>query len=163
MNRAPLLATQDVVKRFGGVIALKGVSFDLEEGEIHALCGENGAGKSTLINLLGGIHPHGSYAGEILVDGKPAQFATPRDAERAGIAVIHQELALFADMSVAENLMLGRLPRRLGVVVWDEVHARAREILAACAVELDPEIRVGDLGVASRQLVEIARAIAKNP
>ena len=163
MSGDALLAAHGVVKRFGGVIALKGVSFDLQAGEIHALCGENGAGKSTLINLLGGVHPHGSYTGEILVDGRPVRFATPRDAERAGIAVIHQELALFADMSVAENLMLGRLPRRLGVVNWDEVHARAREILRACGVELDPETRVGDLGVASRQLVEIARAVAKSP
>src|SRR5262245_40009082 len=163
MSGDALLAAHGVVKRFGGVIALKGVSFDLQAGEIHALCGENGAGKSTLINLLGGVHPHGSYTGEIFVDGRPARLATPRDAERAGIAVIHQELALFADMSVAENLMLGRLPRRLGLVVWDEVHARAREILGACGVELDPETRVGDLGVASRQLVEIARAVAKSP
>jgi D-xylose transport system ATP-binding protein len=163
MSGDALLAAHGVVKRFGGVIALKGVSFDLQAGEIHALCGENGAGKSTLINLLGGVHPHGSYTGEIFVDGKPARFATPRDAERAGIAVIHQELALFADMSVAENLLLGRLPRRLAVVNWDEVHARAREILAACGVDLDPEMLVGELGVASRQLVEIARAIAKRP
>ena len=163
MSGDALLATHGVVKRFGGVIALKGVSFDLRAGEIHALCGENGAGKSTLINLLGGVHPHGSYEGEIFVDGKPVRFSTPRDAEHAGIAVIHQELALFADMSVAENLLLGRLPRRLGVINWDEVHARAREILRACGVELDPETRVGDLGVASRQLVEIARAIAKSP
>ena len=153
MSGDALLATHGVVKRFGGVIALKGVSFDLRPGEIHALCGENGAGKSTLINLLGGVYPHGSYEGEIFVDGKPARFATPRDAEHAGIAVIHQELALFADMSVAENLLLGRLPRRLGVINWDEVHARAREILGACGVELDPETLVGDLGVASLQLV----------
>ncbi len=138
MSGDALLATHGVVKRFGGVIALKGVSFDLRPGEIHALCGENGAGKSTLINLLGGVYPHGSYEGEIFVDGKPARFATPRDAEHAGIAVIHQELALFSDMSVAENLLLGRLPRRLGVVNWDEVHARAREILGACGVELEP-------------------------
>ena len=163
MSGDALLATHGVVKRFGGVIALKGVSFDLRPGEIHALCGENGAGKSTLINLLGGVYPRGSYEGEIFVGGKPAHFATPRDAEHAGIAVIHQELALFADMSVAENLLLGRLPRRLGVINWDEVHARAREILGACGVELDPETLVGDLGVASRQLVEIARAVAKSP
>jgi D-xylose transport system ATP-binding protein len=163
MSGDALLATHDVVKRFGGVIALKGVSFDLRPGEIHALCGENGAGKSTLINLLGGVYPHGSYSGDIFVGGKPAHFGTPRDAEHAGIAVIHQELALFADMSVAENLLLGRLPRRLGVVNWDEVHARAREILGACGVDLDPETLVGDLGVASRQLVEIARAVAKSP
>ena len=119
MSGDALLAARGVVKRFGGVIALKGVSFDLQAGEIHALCGENGAGKSTLIKLLAGVHPHGSYEGEIFVDGKPARFATPRDAERAGIAVIYQELALFADMSVAENLLLGTAPapprrRRLG-------------------------------------------------
>ncbi len=163
MSEDLALATRAIVKRFAGVVALNGVTFSLARGEVHALCGENGAGKSTLIKLLGGIHPHGSYEGEILVGGRPAQFATPRDAEQAGIAVIHQELALFPEMSVAENLLLGELPRRFGVIAWDEVYARARDILRACRIQLDPATPVGELGVGQRQLVEIARAVAKKP
>jgi D-xylose transport system ATP-binding protein len=163
MSEDLALATRVIVKRFAGVVALNGVTFSLTRGEVHALCGENGAGKSTLIKLLGGIHPHGSYEGEIVVGGQTAQFATPRDAEQSGIAVIHQELALFSEMSVAENLLLGELPRRFGVIAWDEVYARAREILRACRIQLDPATPVGELGVGQRQLVEIARAVAKNP
>ena len=109
MSSAPVLEAQRIVKRFGGLAALDGVSFDLRRGEVHALCGENGAGKSTLIKLLAGVHPHGSYEGEILIDGRPATFRSTRDAERAGIAIIHQELALFPEMSVGENLFLGAL------------------------------------------------------
>src|SRR3954469_8870512 len=101
---SPVLVTRALTKRFPGVTALKEVNFDLRPAEIHALCGENGAGKSTLIKLLGGIHPHGSYEGELRVDGQAAQFRTMRDAEAAGIAVITQELALVAELSVAENI-----------------------------------------------------------
>src|SRR5687767_15604775 len=100
----PILATRNIVKRFPGVVALKDVSFDLRPGEVHALCGENGAGKSTLIKLLSGIHTHGSYEGELEVSGQPAQFRGIADAERAGVAVIYQELALVPGMTVAENI-----------------------------------------------------------
>src|SRR5437588_8470180 len=96
----PVLEARHLIKRFPGVIALKDVFFDLRPGEIHALCGENGAGKSTLIKLLSGLHPHGSYEGELLVDGQPAHFHRIADAERAGLAVIYQELALIDEMSV---------------------------------------------------------------
>ena len=115
----PVLEARAIAKRFGGVIALRGVSFELAAGEIHALCGENGAGKSTLIKLLAGIHPHGSYDGRIVVDGHEVQFRSTRDAETAGIAVIHQELALFPDLTIAENLLLGNLPTRHGLVDWN--------------------------------------------
>ena len=94
MSAAPLLETRGLTKQFGGVTALSQVDFDLRAGEVHALCGENGAGKTTLIKLLAGLHPHGSYEGELLIDGQPARFAAPRDADAAGIAVIYQELAL---------------------------------------------------------------------
>src|SRR3954451_6369831 len=104
---APLLADRNITKTFPGVVALKDVSFELWPGEIHALCGENGAGKSTLIKLLSGLHPYGSYEGELLLDGQPARFHSIKDAERAGIAVIHQELALVEEMTVAENIFLG--------------------------------------------------------
>ena len=163
MSGDVILAAQDVVKRFGGVTALAGVSFELRAGEVHALCGENGAGKSTLIKLLAGVHVHGSYEGEVRVGGEPARFHSTRDAERAGIAIIHQELALFPEMSVGENLFLGALPRRGGLIDWDQVYTRAAAVLSECGIRLDPATRVADLGVAQQQLVEIARAIARKP
>ncbi len=163
MSERVVLEAHAVVKRFGTVTALGGVSFDLRAGEVHALCGENGAGKSTLIKLLAGVHPHGSYEGEIHVDGRTAGFHSTRDAERAGIAVIHQELALFPDMSVGENLFLGAFPRRRGRIDWDSVYAQSAATLADCGIQLDPTIRVGDLGVGQQQLVEIARAVGRKP
>ena len=163
MSGSVVLAARDIIKRFGGVTALDGVSFELRAGEVHALCGENGAGKSTLIKLLAGVHVAGSYEGEVRIDGAPAAFHSTRDAEQAGIAIIHQELALFAEMSVGENLFLGALPRRRGLIDWDQVYARAAATLAECRIRLDPAARVGDLGVGQQQLVEIARAVARKP
>jgi D-xylose transport system ATP-binding protein len=160
---AAVLEARAIAKRFGGVIALRGVSFELAAGEIHALCGENGAGKSTLIKLLAGIHPHGSYDGRILVDGQEVQFRSTRDAERAGIAVIHQELALFPDLSVAENLLLGSLPRRRGLVDWNATMMQARALLQEVGLTIDPAQRVGTLGIGQQQLVEIARALGRHP
>ena len=157
----PILATRDVVKRFPGVVALKGVSFDLRSGEIHALCGENGAGKSTLIKVLSGIHPYGSYEGDVVIEGKLAQLFGPRDAEKSGIAVIYQELALVPEMSVAENLFLGAEPRRFGLIDWDKVFVDARELLGRFSLDIDPAAKVSELGVGRQQLVEIAKAIGK--
>jgi D-xylose transport system ATP-binding protein len=159
----PVLQAHAIAKRFGGVIALRGVSFELAAGEIHALCGENGAGKSTLIKLLAGIHPHGSYDGRIQVDGHEAQFRTTRDAEAAGIAVIHQELALFPNLTIAENLLLGNLPTRHGLVDWNQAQLSARALLADVGLTLDAAARLGDLGIGQQQLVEIARALARRP
>jgi D-xylose transport system ATP-binding protein len=159
----PVLEAHAIAKRFGGVVALRGVSFALAAGEIHALCGENGAGKSTLIKLLAGIHPHGSYEGRILVDGAEAQFRSTRDAEAAGIAVIHQELALFPDLTIAENLLLGALPTRHGLVDWNLAQLRARALLDEVGLPVDPAGRLGDLGIGQQQLVEIARALARRP
>ena len=110
-----VLEAKKITKKFPGVVALKEVSFDLRAGEIHALCGENGAGKSTLIKLLSGLHPSGSYEGEFFVGAAVAKFRSLADAEHAGIAVIYQELALVNDMTVGENIFLGRLPRRKGL------------------------------------------------
>ena len=158
-----VLEARDVAKSFGGVVALRGVSFELAAGEVHALCGENGAGKSTLIKLLAGVHPHGSYDGSIRVDGIEVAFRSTRDAEAAGIGVIHQELALFPDMTVAENLLLGDLPRCRGLVDWNAAQVRARALLASVGIALDPAARVGDLGIGQQQLVEIAKALARKP
>ncbi len=159
----PALATRALVKRFPGVTALGGVSFELMPGEVHALCGENGAGKSTLIKLLSGIHPAGSYEGALLAAGREVAFASTRDAELTGIAVIYQELALVPEMSVAENLFLGRLPTRFGLVDWDAVYLNAARVLKSANIALDPSTPVQQLGVAERQLVEIAKALGKNP
>ena len=154
-----LLAAMHIGKRFGGVVALGGVDFELRPGEIHALCGENGAGKSTLIKILSGIHAE--YEGTLRVGDREVHFRSVRDAEQAGIAVIHQELALVDEMSVAENIFLGAEPRRGRFVDWDRMFAETRKVLAQLGLELDVETKVGTLGVGQKQLVEIARALRK--
>ncbi len=158
---APLLEARRLTKRFPGVLALRDVAFDLRAGEVHALCGENGAGKSTLIKLLSGIHPHGSYEGELLVDGKVVAFHTIRDAEAVGIAVITQEFALVDELSVAENIFLGRAPRRGVRVDWLEMHRRATALLADFGLAIAPETPVRELGIGQKQLIEIVRAMDK--
>lgn len=158
---APLLEARGVVKRFPGVVALKGVSFDVRAGEVHALCGENGAGKSTLIKLLSGVHPHGSYEGELFVDGKPAAFRGVGDAQAAGVAAIAQELALVPALSVAENVRLGDWPTRGGLVDWEAARRDAREWLGKLGLDVDSDLPVERLGAGQRQLVEIAKALRK--
>jgi len=158
---APLLEARQLTKRFPGVTALREVAFDLRAGEIHALCGENGAGKSTLIKLLSGIHPHGSYEGELLVDNRVVAFHTIRDAETSGIAVITQEFALVDELSVAENIFLGRAPRQGWRVDWLEMQKRAAALLADFGLAIAPETPVRELGIGQKQLVEIVRAMDK--
>jgi D-xylose transport system ATP-binding protein len=157
----PLLELAGIGKEFPGVRALDGVSFGLEKGEVHALCGENGAGKSTLIKVLSGFYPDGTFAGEIRLRGETARFARIGDAERAGIAVIAQELALVPEMSAAENVMLGREPVSRGLIRWDRLRAAAAEALARVGADVDPDQPVSELGVARQQMVEIARALDK--
>jgi D-xylose transport system ATP-binding protein len=159
---AALLELRDVRKEFPGVRALDGVSFDLRAGEVHALCGENGAGKSTLINVLCGVHPAGSYSGELLVDGRPARFRNLHDSAGRGIALIAQELALVPELSVAENLLLGREPSRLGRIDWREVERRAIAALARVGLEVSPDAVVRTLGIGQQQMVEIAKALDKD-
>ena len=158
----PLLDLRSISKGFLGVRALDGVSFDLEPGEIHALCGENGAGKSTLIKILCGVYPAGSYGGEIRLRGEAARFRTLRDSEARGIALIAQELALVPGLSVAENLVLGREPRRFGLVRWKEVEATARRALERVGLDVPLATPVRELGIGQQQLVEIAKALEKN-
>ncbi len=124
-----LLEMKAITKAFPGVRALDGVSFDLNEGEIHALVGENGAGKSTLIKILAGVYPHPEYGGGVFLDGAERRFANVRDSEKAGIAVIYQELSLVKDMSVAENVFLGREPRRFGMINWERLYSGAQKLL----------------------------------
>lgn len=160
---APLLEARHITKRFGGTAALRDVNFTVARGEIHALCGENGAGKSTLIRVLSGYYPWHSYEGELLWYGRPLRLSGVRAGEQAGMAVIHQELTLVSQLSVAENLFLGKLPQRGGLWDWPATIRRARAMLARFGVSIDPQAQVGDLGIAQQQLVEIARALAREP
>ena len=156
-----LLEARSLTKRFGGVTALHNVSFDLQPGEIHALCGENGAGKSTLIKTLSGLHPHGSYEGEIRLDGVETRFRSLADADRAGLAVIYQELALVESMTVAENIFLGRERRHGPWIDWARTHRDAATLLAKFQIDIHPETPVNTLGVGQKQLVEIVKALSK--
>ena len=157
---ATFLEMRNITKSFPGVRALDGVSFDLHRGEIHALVGENGAGKSTLMKVLGGVYPHPEYGGEIAIEGGQQRFANVRDAEKAGIAVIYQELSLVREMSVGENIFLGREPKRFGVIRWDELYRRARSLLDELHLPIDPHTPVRLLGIGQQQLVEIAKALS---
>ena len=159
-STATLLALRGIRKHFGGVVALDGVDFELRAGEIHALLGENGAGKSTLINILGGIHRPDE--GEIRVDGKVAQIGSVTDADRLGIRLIHQDLALAPNLSIADNLFLGREPLRFGLLDRRRLVADAERLRDELGLpELgDVRVRIGELSIARRQLVEIARALA---
>jgi ribose transport system ATP-binding protein len=145
-----------IAKSFGGVHALRGVDFDVQSGEVHALIGENGAGKSTLMRVLGGEMPPSS--GEIRIDGKTTELHGPRAARAHGIAIIHQELALAPDLSVAENIFLGELS---GVISWSALRRRAAELIASLGFDIDPTRRVSSLAVAHQQVVEIAKALSR--
>ena len=158
--QVPFLEMREITKTFPGVRALDGVSFDLYPGEIHALVGENGAGKSTLMKVLGGVYPCPAYGGEILIEDDVQQFSGVRDAEHAGIAVIFQELSLVKEMSVGENIFLGREPSRLGVIRWEELYRRARALLADLHLPIDPQLPIRNLGIGQQQLVEIAKALS---
>src|SRR3954451_4796816 len=150
-----------ITKRFPGVLALDGVSFDLQAGEIHALVGENGAGKSKLMNVLGGVHPHGTYEGEIRIGGEERRFDRVRASEEAGIAVVHQELSLIPEFSIADNIFLGREPHRFGVIRAEEIHSRAQQMLDALHLELEAHTPLGYLGIGQQHLVEIAKALIR--
>jgi D-xylose transport system ATP-binding protein len=156
-----LLEMREISKSFPGVRALDRVSFDLRAGEIHALVGENGAGKSTLMKVLGGVYPHGTHEGDILVDGEVRRFAGVRDAEAAGIAVVHQELSLVQELSIGENILLGREPRRFGIVKWEELYSRAQRVLERLRLSLDAHVPLGHLGIGQQHLVEIAKALSR--
>jgi len=157
-----LLEMREISKRFPGVKALDRVSFDVQSGEIHALVGENGAGKSTLMNVLGGVYPHGTYDGEIVIDGEVRRFDGVHAAEDAGIAVVHQELSLVPEFSIAENIFLGREPRRFGVIQTEVLYSRAQKVLDELQLTLEPHIAVGTLGIGQQHLIEIAKALSRN-
>ena len=157
-----LLEMRSITKEFPGVKALSNVNLVVEEGEIHAICGENGAGKSTLMKVLSGIHPYGSYEGQIIYDGKECHHQTIKDSEKLGIVIIHQELALVPYLSIAENMFLGNERARRGVIDWDETYARAAQYLQGVGLHENPNTLIKDIGVGKQQLVEIAKALAKD-
>ncbi|MEO3766377.1 multiple monosaccharide ABC transporter ATP-binding protein [Streptomyces sp. B8F3] len=161
---AAVLDMRAITKTFPGVTALDGVNLTVAPGEIHAVCGENGAGKSTLMKVLSGVHPHGSYTGEILFEGRPCAFRDIRASEDRGIVIIHQELALVPYLSIAENIFLGneQASRRLKVISWNETLRAAARLLARVGLAAEkPQTRVADIGVGKQQLVEIAKALSK--
>ena len=157
-----ILEMRGIGKSFPGVRALDQVNLSVAPGEIHAICGENGAGKSTLMKVLSGVYPHGSYDGEIRYEGHPVAFRDIRDSEREGIIIIHQELALVPQLSVAENMFLGNEVARGGVIDWKRSWAETRRHLAKVGLREAPTTPVGKLGVGKQQLIEIAKALAKD-
>jgi len=157
----PILEMKNITKEFPGVKALNNVSFRVAEGEIHCLVGENGAGKSTLMKVLSGVYPHGTYTGDIIFGGQVQKFTSIRDSEKAGIAIIYQELALVPQMMIYENIFLGNEIRKGLVVDWNETIKRATEALKKVRLDVNPAVKVKDLGVGKQQLVEIAKALSR--
>ena len=157
-----LLEMREITKEFPGVRALDRVSVAVKQGEIHAICGENGAGKSTLMKVLSGVYPAGSYEGEIVYEGQPVAFRDIRDSEARGIIIIHQELALVPQLSVAENIFLGNERATRGVIDWHETNKRTEALLAKVGLREPPTVKVDSLGVGKQQLVEIAKALSKD-
>lgn len=158
-----ILQMQSIEKSFPGVKALSGVTLSARRGEVHAICGENGAGKSTLMKVLSGVYPHGTYGGKIFFEGQECKFDSIRDSERAGIVIIHQELALVPRLSIAENIFLGN--EQLGankLIDWHKTFARAAELLERVGLKEEPTTLVGQLGVGKQQLVEIAKSLSKD-
>lgn len=157
-----ILEMRGITKEFPGVKALSNVNLQVKKGEIHALCGENGAGKSTLMKVLSGVYPHGSYTGDILFDGNVCEFKNIRQSEERGIVIIHQELALIPYLSIAENIFLGNEISKNGVIDWNETMMRTKELLRKVGLKESPQTKVEDIGVGKQQLVEIAKALAKD-
>lgn len=157
-----ILEMKGITKEFPGVKALDDVGFKVRQGEIHCLVGENGAGKSTLMKVLSGVYPFGTYRGEIVINGEIQQFRHISDSERQGIAIIYQELALFPELSVYENIFMGHEIMNGIVIDWNETILQASKVLERVGLNLDPATKIKDLGVGQRQLVEIAKALSKD-
>ena len=157
-----LLEMKNITKTFPGVKALDNVNLQVEQGEIHALVGENGAGKSTLMNVLSGIYPHGSYEGDIIYDGEICNFHDIKDSEAKGIVIIHQELALIPYMTIGENMFLGNERGKKAAINWDETYRLAEKYTKQVGLTDSVRTYIKDIGVGKQQLVEIAKALAKN-
>jgi D-xylose transport system ATP-binding protein len=162
MSADIVVEMRNITKEFPGVVALADVSMAARKGEIHAIVGENGAGKSTLMKVLCGFHPASTFRGEVIIKGKSCRFQSVKDAEQEGIAIIFQELNLAPNLSVAENIYLGKQPRRLGIIDPYKLHVDAQRCLHDIGLTIDPQAKVGDLPIGKRQSVEIAKAISKD-
>lgn len=160
MDNNYILTLKNITKEFPGVKALDDVTINIERGTIHGLVGENGAGKSTLIKVLAGIYRPNK--GEIILDGKPCRFNSPIEARRAGISVVHQEIKLAEPLSVAENMFLGNVQLKNGLVDWKGMRRRAQEIVEDLGMDIDINAQVSSLTVAKKQIVEIMHAINNN-
>ncbi|HEX7557226.1 MAG TPA: ATP-binding cassette domain-containing protein [Leptolinea sp.] len=158
----PILEMKNITKEFPGVKALNNVSFQVAANEIHCLVGENGAGKSTLMKVLSGVYPYGTYSGSIIFNGEEQKYGGISESEKAGIAIIYQELALIPEMTVYENIFLGNEITNGFVIDWDETIKRADEMLKKVRLDVNPAAKVKDLGVGKQQLIEIAKALSKN-
>ncbi|MEO6201089.1 MAG: multiple monosaccharide ABC transporter ATP-binding protein [Cryobacterium sp.] len=162
-TKPTILEMRSITKEFPGVKALADVSLTVKAGEVHAICGENGAGKSTLMKVLSGVYPHGTYTGDIIFQGQNVRFKDIRASEAAGIAIIHQELALIPELSITENIFLGNeILTRFGGIDWPASKRRAIELLARVGLREDPDTTVKHLGVGKQQLIEIAKALNKS-
>ncbi|MFN2595867.1 MAG: sugar ABC transporter ATP-binding protein [Pyrinomonadaceae bacterium] len=158
MSSAPLLRMEGITKIFSGVVALDGVDFTLERGEVHSLVGENGAGKSTLIKIMTGAYRRDG--GRVMFEGREVDFRSPEDAQRAGVVAVYQEVNLLAYRTVAENIYLGREPRRAGLIDWKRMNRDAAALLDRLGLDIDPAATLGDLNIALRQMVAIARGVS---
>jgi putative multiple sugar transport system ATP-binding protein len=156
-----ILEIQNLTKDFPGVRALDSVNFKVKKGEIHSLCGENGAGKSTLMSVISGVHPKGSYTGTVIYKGKETHYSSVKDSEKEYLAIIHQELALSPYLSIYENIFLGHMKTRLGIINWDYYINESKKYLDRVGLRENPGTIVSKLGVGKQQLVEIARALSK--
>jgi len=160
MANQKVLEMKNITKTFPGVKALDRVNFSLEKGEVHALLGENGAGKSTLMKVLNGIHERDE--GEIFVKGEPVKFQNTKEAQNAGLAIIHQELELIPYLNVAENIFLGREERNGVFINYKKLYQKTEEVLDLLGVDIDPKAKIKDLNIGSQQMVEIAKAVSQN-
>ena len=156
-----ILEMKNITKTFPGVKALDNVSFSVKRGEIHALVGENGAGKSTLMKVLSGVYPYGTYEGEIYFEGQECRFHDINQSEKVGLVIIHQELALIPYLSITENLFLGNERAKNGIIDWNEAISRTKELLEKVGLHESPNTLITNMGVGKQQLVEIAKALAK--
>lgn len=157
-----MLEMRNISKEFTGVKALENVNFKVGRGEIHCLIGENGAGKSTLMKVLSGVYPYGTYSGDIVFEGQVQQFHKISDSVKAGIVIIYQELALFPDLTVYENIFVGNEVRRGSIIDWNRTITQAKQMLDKVGLNVNPDTLIKDLGVGKQQLVEIAKALSKN-
>ncbi|GAP22028.1 sugar ABC transporter ATP-binding protein [Leptolinea tardivitalis] len=164
MTEEIILDVQNVTKQFPGITALSNVSIQFKRGEIHGLCGENGAGKSTLMKILAGVYPYGTYDGSVFYEGQELKLTSNsiKEARAEGIAIVYQELTLVPDMTVGENIFLGKEITENGVINWDKTYAECRKILEHYKLDVNPNDVVKHLGVGKMQMVEIAKALSEN-